>query len=407
MGRSMLVVSPKTVYNSRGVNSHGLTKGRICARSSPEFALMTANAGPASGAAAFFGRDEESLLSAERLWQRIFPASGTKLWRECWHWLYGGNPFWSTSDCYPLVVYQTGGEIVGQLGLIPTQVRLDGKWTQAAWCIDYHLLPSHQRQGIGRKLLDCALARIPLLLTLGQTDASYGLFLKAGWHGKDQHLIRSRRILRPLPVALKRLGMLGGTKPPNLAQQIPEKAGSFGSLVVDTIPSWASERPNFPALRDAAPDGHGMIARTVEFMEWRYVRHPRLRYTFLKISSRETSQVVAYAVLRFGWHGKYYKASLCDLIPVPYAISYPWDLGTTTVSAIVAFCKACGVEFFETQMSPQPEGAGAMWKLQPGHRFLYGTAHMSECADLPISSWQLAPGDCDVDLLEGMDEIEL
>jgi GNAT superfamily N-acetyltransferase len=131
-------------------------------RSAPEFAFMTANPGTAGGAAGFFGRDEESLLSAERLWQQIFPASGTKLWRECWHWLYGGNPFWSASDCYPLVVYKADGETVGQLGLIPTQVRLDGKWTQAAWCIDYHLLPSHQRQGIGRKLLDCALAALHL-----------------------------------------------------------------------------------------------------------------------------------------------------------------------------------------------------------------------------------------------------
>jgi hypothetical protein len=280
----------------------------------------------------------------------------------------------------------------------------------AAWCVDFHILPSHQRQGIGKKLLDCAFARIPLLLTLGQTDASYGLFLKASWHGKDGHLIRSKRILRPFSVALKRFGVQASARSSSVGREIPENAGPFGPMRITTLKSWTGERDMFTGQGDIEPDGHGLVARTVEFLEWRYARHPKLRYTFLKITACETNQLVAYAVVRFGLHGIYSKASLCDLIPAP-----PWTfaaqgLQTATVAAITAFCRLCGAELFETQMSPQPEVEGriaaALSKNQPGHRFLYGMARMEGCTDLPISSWRLSPGDCDVDLLEGMAETE-
>jgi hypothetical protein len=152
-----------------------------------------------------------------------------------------------------------------------------------------------------------------------------------------------------------------------------------------------------------------VVARTAEFLEWRYNRHPKLRYTLLKLTLCDKDQVVAYAVVRFGWTGIYRKAFLCDFIPVMSVAGVTRaDLTTACAGPIAAFCKLRGAELFETEMSPQPELTGGMpgilSRTKPGLRFLYGMARMESCPDLPVSSWSLSPGDCDADLLAGMAE---
>lgn len=342
---------------------------------------------------------------AQELWRQLFPASQGDAWQECWHWLYAQNPFWNRPEIYPLVVCRSGDRFIGQLGLIPTRVRLNGKWTEAAWCIDYFLLPDYQRKGIGRQLVDYAIERTPLLMTIGQTEASYTLFVKTGWHDQGR-LSWNSTVLRPSHLALKRVGLLTRGEPASKWGGTLRSAGPFGSLkwCVEVVNAWADEPHAFPTQRDSEADGKALVARTAGFMEWRYGRHPRLRYASLKIVSGKTGQLGAYAVVRFGRRGPYQKALLCDLIPGPLA---PPALLRRALAALAGFCAQNGAELLDAQMSPALKPAGRLGcmlsKTDPGSRFLYRTTEQRPA--IPLSGWQLAPGDCDVDLVDGQSEL--
>jgi GNAT superfamily N-acetyltransferase len=77
-----------------------------------------------------------------------------------------------------LVRYQ--GRLVGQAGMLPVRMRIDGESRQAIWFVDFALVPEMQRQGIGQLLARRWCEAAPVQITIGP-ETSLGVFRKLGW----------------------------------------------------------------------------------------------------------------------------------------------------------------------------------------------------------------------------------
>lgn len=299
--------------------------------------------------------------------------------RYC-RWLYQRNPHWTDDERLPVYTCRDGDAIVGQLGIIPAQIVLDGVRQRSGWCVDFFILPSHRRRGLGRQLLTAAHADFPLLMSLGQTDASYNLFLRCGW--KPAGTMRTyKRYLRPVRCMTKK------------------------TLVSIGIGRFARTRPNAPVqthvdwpTAEVNAASNTRICRARDFLHWRYSDVPNLSYEFL--TQEHNGSRASFAVWRSVSDPPWRRGVLVDLI-------YPTDLpdaGLTDLLARTADAmRAADVDVFECQTSDHRVLAalphGPLTTEQPGVRFVFGGIDGAAWPAIPADKWRLYAGDCDLDAL--------
>lgn len=325
--------------------------------------------------------DELGAASYERFARAIF---GDATWaghvRYC-RWLYGRNPALGPDEPLPVYVYCDADAIVAQAGFIPADIVLDGEALRAGWCVDFFTLPSHRRQGIGRQLLDAAQQDFPLLMTLGQTAASRGLFIKCGWHAAGALQVY-KHILRPLRYLATRTARRVGLRTP------PRPASPPMADSPDYTPS-ASELSERNAARTR-------IVRSPAFVRWRYRDGPFRGYRIERF--RHEGLADTHAVWRCLNEESPQRGVLVDLF-------YAADLSDAdlkrVLAAVMDSMRGDGVELFECQTSDRRVlsafPGGPLAKTEPGVQFLYGRGDGGACPAIAVDQWRLFAGDCDVD----------
>jgi len=312
-------------------------------------------------------------------------------------WLYQQNPAAADGDALPIYVCRDDDAIVGQIAIIPVRIVLDGVNLRSGWCTDFFVLPSHQRRGLGRQLLSAAHADFPLLMSLGQTQASRNLFLRCGWHHAGvTHTYK--RFLRPMRCLTKKALESISHAPPAGAPQTCAPTSAAPAPQFDEVDRDLS-LGRYAASELRGRDAPGTrIRRGVDFLRWRYANPAAPAYSILRYPHENSTP--AFAVWRTIRDPRWRRGNLVDLI-------YPSDLPDAGLAELLAMVtdamRADDVDIFECQTSDQrvldalPHGPFAT--RQPGVHFVYGGIDGTRWPLINADQWRLYAGDCDVDAL--------
>jgi len=320
--------------------------------------------------------------------------------RVAWiKWLFQDNPAVAESESLTIYTYCDDKGIVGQLGILPCPTFLHGNFVRNGWCVDFHVLERAQRKGVGGKLLQAAYTDFEMLSTLGQTDLSYNLFLKLGWHqiGLMTSCKRLLNIQRAIPKMLIHKAKM--FKPNQCAHQVIHGwSGDVIGTVAVKILSNLSGCEELMADRNSYTQ-KCFVKKTVELMNWRYVNCPQEPYTILLLNHGGAQ---AIAVLRLYTINGWRRGHLIDLL---YGGTMSADQVSVIMHAIEIFMSKSGVEVFEAETSDAQVlnwfASGPLSVKTQTTRFLYGTPDGS-VFPTAMRDWMLFTGDCDIDIVNGL-----
>ncbi len=146
--------------------------------------------------------DRPALIRFQR---EMFGADARQLDEEHFEWLFERNPYRRPGGPQ-MWVYRHNGEIVGQQGGIPFELKVGREYHRASWAIDLMVHPRWRLRGVGPALSETYVASNEITIGLGLSDSAYKAFLRAGW--TDMGLIPL--YVRPLDVRRMLEGRLPG-----------------------------------------------------------------------------------------------------------------------------------------------------------------------------------------------------
>ncbi|MDP2645971.1 MAG: GNAT family N-acetyltransferase [Desulfobacterales bacterium] len=315
-------------------------------------------------------------------------------------WLFEENCALKNDEQLPIYLCSIDSNAVGQLAIIPVEISLAGRPIRGGWCVDFYVNPHFQRRGIGIKLLNAAYQDFPVLMTLGQTDSSFDLFVsKFGWHHEDYRLTSYKSFLRThllVKYLFKKMGLLKTKEEPRSLPQ--KKYEPPGGVLFRSMDSFENITDPLNCQDEKDPKA-AMVLRTPAFLEWRYIRHPFIKYNLNHI--RPTRCCDIYVVWRMVHDDFWRRAALVDIL---YENGTPVTAMKIALKALMQCASFYGAQIFECQTTDQlvlkalPDSLLSVKK--PAARFLYGMQNMAECPLIPISQWKLYAGDCDLETLD-------
>lgn len=216
-----------------------------------------------------------------------------------WHWQYSDNPACAHTDL-PAWLAVSGGEIAGHLGAIPVKLKITSRLIDAAWMVDFVTLPQHRRKGIGRLLVREAGRHYETLMTAGQTDASFNLFIKMGW-----------KYLGDIPNYIRILDMSSLAKEKN--KNSPALLFLFTALdPIIKIFNHFRKPKNHKDIEVGKTDAFGeegdrfwkkiadsykvIIPRDGSYINWKYAAQPGMDYVMLR--AVRDNAVCGYVIIR-------------------------------------------------------------------------------------------------------------
>lgn len=148
---------------------------------------------------------------AIRIFQReMFGENSNQLDEERYEWLFERNPY-RRADNLHLWICKPHGQVVGQQGGIPFELKVQTGYHQASWAIDLMVHPRWRLRGVGPALWETHIQSNYITLSLGVSDLAYGAYLRAGWIDMGviplyvrpldvREMLRGRRVDNPLAV---------------------------------------------------------------------------------------------------------------------------------------------------------------------------------------------------------------
>jgi GNAT superfamily N-acetyltransferase len=330
----------------------------------------------------------QSLFVAEKVAERLNYAK----------WVFLDNPALKPHEDLPIYLCKVNGENAGQLAIIPVESVLACERIRGGWCIDFFVNSKYQRRGIGQKLVNAAFADFPLLMTLGQTDASFTLFnLGLDWIFNENRLINYKTILKQRLVfkfAIYKLGLFAL----NAAKIVNVSKFDLPSNVSFEMVSSFADYHGVLRGQDINNKKVAGILRTEEFLEWRYLKHPYIKYKISKItvSCEKIIHIVWRILKKDGW-------SIAIIVDVLYTKQVQEASMTKALDTFQYCIGKMGLEMIDCSTTDHLvlEGFGnkKMSRKEPQQRFLYGMNSMATCPVIDNEQWLLYAGDCDVEAL--------
>lgn len=94
------------------------------------------------------------------------------------YWKFRGQ---YQKELYSFKLALSGGEIVGQLGLVPCSLRLDDKSIDTQWACDLMVDPAHRGKGVAKLLYDAAHRQKPITLGSDPSPSAEKSMLRSGY----------------------------------------------------------------------------------------------------------------------------------------------------------------------------------------------------------------------------------
>ena len=252
--------------------------------------------------------DERGILKLMKL-------SGIERTGEHWFWEYKNNPFG-----HLIGVAELNGQIVGQMALIPTYMKIGDKATMGSQAVDLVVHPKFRRQGmflaIG-KMLTTEAGKEGIDITYGfPNKPAHSGHLKYGWFDVckvpllvkplnmnkianffdgykmlrflDRYRISRNVIKSILQVILTVIGFFS-----RILNRI-EDNDNLRNVEIRAIESFDDRIDDF--WKKASRDYAIIVIRDKKYLNWRYFEKPDVKYTVLLAEKNE--EILGYIVLR-------------------------------------------------------------------------------------------------------------
>ncbi len=208
-----------------------------------------------------------------------------------WEWL---NRSSFHRNHIPLVL-EHKTRVVAHAGIIPFTVSLSGETFNAAWFIDFAVLPEFQRLGLGALLTDSWMEFSDLYVTFCN-EKSMGVFKKKGWvESFDTFLLYHfilpfdhPRIVRSVPSILRKA--LNSVFAPFLNTTYRKYASHADTLNVDSLNSDSLKQFRWTVARQTT--GVAPV-RDTDYTSWRLVSSPNFdSYKIVSIKRMENVKFI-------------------------------------------------------------------------------------------------------------------
>ena len=234
----------------------------------------------------------EDRSELDTLLRRVFGDSWAEASARRWDWQYRRNPHSREPRIW---VARDGPRVVGQYATMPVKVSVRGRELDGSWGMDVAVAPERQRQGLGEVLFQTWDQHSGASLGLGLSAASYRLFQKLRWPD-----------VGPLPCLVKPLtarAFARTSAPAIVNSAIALVAQPVVRLLRGRAPTDATIRhvehfdSRFTDLWErVAPRFDLAVRRDANYLEWKFVELPHLRYSI--VASDRGGSVDGYAVFR-------------------------------------------------------------------------------------------------------------
>ncbi len=239
--------------------------------------------------------DEESVL--ELLRHVLRDAEGTRRTPEFWRWKHFENPF---GPSFLRVACEPSGRVIGLRAFLQWQFQMNGQTVKAVQAVDTATHPAYRRIGVFSTLTkqsinDVKRANVSLIFNTPNVSSRPG-YLRMGWRdvGTVAPLIL---ILRPHHVFLNLAGTGLGLHSPGRGRSEPSGGHLFSAWTIlhqsEVMAKLLAEsRAMEPYVRTIS------TSRSVEYLQWRYTKHPNLTYSVVFVGSPDDP--LATAIVRTG-----------------------------------------------------------------------------------------------------------
>ena len=205
-------------------------------------------------------------------------------------WKHLESPF---GESYSLAVREEQGSELAGLRLFQRWSLIrDFETTRAVRAVDTCTHPTHQRRGIftfltRNALEDLATQGVQLVFNTPNKNSLPG-YLKMGWE-----------LVRQIPIRIKFLSVSGGAKVSWGGRSLKELLQQHSAEEIDHL------------IAQTRVPGNLQIEKSLEYLKWRYLRHPNVdyRFAFGMTGSRMDSLVVSCQTSRYGLR----EVAVCEL----------------------------------------------------------------------------------------------
>ena len=214
--------------------------------------------------------------------------------KELFDWTFHRPEHWEEPG-YSFALAEDGGELAGILGGIPFSFNSFGKAHRGVWIANYVIRPDHRRGSAALQLL--SMFRKPSMhavIAYGINPATSTIYRVL----RGEVLPYIPRHVAVFPGERDRMArLLGIAYPDRPTEGLRELAGVF---CMKSLPEAACDcGDSIPADWDAT-DWPAIAARTIgaardgEFLNWRYVNHPRFQYRFVTVPEGERTGLLIW-----------------------------------------------------------------------------------------------------------------
>lgn len=203
----------------------------------------------------------------EAFYRRAFPARADFLIRN-WRWLYRLGE----GLAEPLVLVQDGA-IVAHAGLIPARLRWKAEEVRAAWFVDFLVLPELQGRGLGLRLANAWMEKVPARLTYCN-ERSWAIFKKLGWRSTFDTECRTLDLDVPGKLAVRGWGPRVQRAGAVLALGLRALAGLGLSCAPDVAPEELPGEAELMRLFSPPLGANAGLVRDAGWVRWRFLACP-------------------------------------------------------------------------------------------------------------------------------------
>ncbi len=296
-----------------------------------------------------------------------------------WEWEFENNPFKEGEELPVWIAVDGSGRVVGQTCALVEPLKLGDAIFRVGWSVDTYLLPEFRGRGLGYELQKANDAGNRVFMSLDMSPANRHIKAKLGSVALEP-VARFTRPLRTEPeyvqtALLRRLRLRGGGLESGLRwllrvsgtdrflahlinTRFEARDSSFFEASEEHVAIRRIDRFGPKASRlweEVAAHFHAMVARTPEYLNWKFVDQPGMAYRcFL---AEKEGRVVGSLILRLGRPPEPEVGIVADLLAHPddrttimgmigFALRFLKDEGARYVSAAttVKSYQACLVE---------------------------------------------------------------
>lgn len=187
-----------------------------------------------------------------------------------------------------IVAYDTGGNLLSYLGIVPMQVLYKGHYIKGAHLISWLSSPAARGKGIGLQIMNYVLDHYDFLFGRSVTPAALNIYQKLSF----RYFSSSNRWI----------AVLDSDRAMHLAvnkSDISIKRFRFRTIQFKEIPTffWSKQVPKgLTELSQKVLSDNVAFNRTETYLRWRYEKHPLLKYLFLVIGVPD--EPIGFAVVR-------------------------------------------------------------------------------------------------------------